>query len=78
MREKIDVIQGVQPDIYANITKSAMHDDLVKAQDNCEHYAYVAFWELDDKEKKFVCIRFFIVPAPMKRMIVEADGSELF
>ena len=42
---------------------------------NCREYANVAFWDLDDVTKKFNCTRFFSIPSPMKRMVVDADGS---
>ena len=45
---------------------------------NCEEYAIVSFWDLEEQSDKFVCVRFFLIPNPMKRMVMDSDGTQLY
>ena len=45
---------------------------------NCEEYAIMATWELEKQTNRFVCKRFFLIPNPMKRLVINASGTELY
>ena len=45
---------------------------------NSSVFAQVAFWDLDEEKNQMVCSRFFIVPNPMKRMIVGKHKTSLY
>ena len=40
-------------------------------------FAVIAFWDLVDRDEKFQCSRFFIVPIPLKRTIQDSKGTTL-
>ena len=45
---------------------------------NSSEFAQVAFWDLDKENNQMVCKRFFIIPNPMKRMIVDKQKTRLY
>ena len=54
--EQVDVIAGVEPNLYADIRQSTHAQRLlVRAQMNCSEYAIVATWDLESETDKFVC-----------------------
>ena len=50
---------------------------MIRAQMNCDEYAIVATWVLEESTNRFICKRFFLIPNPMKRTVVDASGTEL-
>lgn len=73
-REEPDPVIGVSPYHYADI-----EPDLQRHDFNFEHsseFAVVSFWALDEDEK-FTCNRFFIIPKPLKREIMNSEGTRL-
>ena len=74
--ENPDPLTGVAPTHYADIEmdNSPNKTDFHGSQE----FAVIAFWEADmEKDRKFDCKRFFIVPIPMKREIQNSDGTRL-
>ena len=43
----------------------------------CEQYAVIAFWGMHPWIDSFKCYRFFFVPNPFKRMILQTEKAEL-
>ena len=37
----------------------------------------IAFWDVDPVDDAFKCTRFFILPNPMKRNIIDTEGTQL-
>ena len=77
LNETVDPITGVFAKEYAKVFKSESHDLAVSGYMNCTDYAVIGFWDLDEKEDKFVCKRFFIVPNPMVRNIQDCEGTKI-
>ena len=79
LNETVDPLIGITPTHYANIEKDVSRDNSLenkmRAYMNCEEFAVLAFWNLNEKLNLFECIRFFIVPNPMKRTIKDVNGS---
>ena len=72
-----DPVTGVSPAHYADI---AADDDPESTADlaGSTEFAVIAFWRLElDRERKFECFRFFIVPVPLKREIQNSEGTKL-
>ena len=66
--ENPDPLTGVSPTHYADI-KQDETPSCIEFHGSTE-FAVIAFWEVDlEKDRKFHCKRFFIVPIPMKRAI---------
>ena len=47
-----------------------------ETRQDCNEFAVVAFWDLD-KTDVFVCNRFFIIPSPFKRSVMDAKGTSV-
>lgn len=79
LHEAVDVIAGIEPHHYCNIGRSGSQRLMNRALMDCQEYAIVSFWDLDEQgTDKFYCTRFFIIPNPMKRMVIDAEGTVLY
>ena len=70
----MDKLLGVQNQHYADIQKSKSNVLGSETRQECNEFAVVAFWDLD-KTDVFVCNRFFIIPSPFKRSVMDAKGT---
>ena len=75
--EIIDPISGVVPSHYANINKSKSQQLAINSCMDAKQLAVIAFWDLDPIDDSFKCTRFFILPNPMKRNIIDTEGTQL-
>ena len=75
--EVVDPISGVSATHYANINKSKSQQLAIKACMDGKELAVIAFWDLDPDDDSFKCKRFFILPNPMKRNIIDTEGTQL-
>ena len=70
---------GIAPSHYAKIEKDVSRDNSLekrmRAYMDCKEFAVLAFWNLNEELNLFECIRYFIVPNPMKRTIKDVNGS---
>ena len=72
--EKPDVRSGVAPHHYADIEPE--NNPHTTNFHGSKEFASIAFWEMDN-DFKFECIRFFIVPIPLKREIQSVESTKL-
>ena len=79
LNETVDPLIGIAPSYYANIEKDVSRDNSLekkmRSYMNCKEFGVVAFWNLNEEMNLFECIRYFIVPNPMKRTIKDVKGS---
>ena len=76
--EDVDLLNGVSPNEYANIKKSSSQALAIAAYQNCTEFAVVAYWDLEESTDTFECSRYFLIPNPMKRMVSDVGGTQLF
>ena len=69
LNETINKVSGVSAEHYANVVEDLNYKDGSNAMTECENYAVIGFWDLQEDDDTFKCVRFFVVPDPYKRMI---------
>ena len=77
LNETINNFSGVSAEHYANVVEDIHDDGASNAIVNCENYAVIGFWDLQEDDT-FKCVRFFLAPDPYMRMIKNCEGTELY
>ena len=75
--QDVDQLTGICPTHYANIQESTSQRLAMKAAMDCREFAVVAFWDLNAEDDTFKCVRFFIMPNPIKRTIMDKGNTKL-
>ena len=74
MKEEVDPVTGINNEEYARLNKNEEIEEDAKQP---EEIAIIGFWKLKE-DGVFRCIHSFEVPNPMKREVVDVQGTNLY
>lgn len=79
LNEKVDPLDGVRPQQYANIVPCAtLQREVVNSFMAVEELALIAFWDLNKSKNIFECSHHFYVPSPKKRNVKQVGNIEVY